>query len=205
PLGAHILTFMSHQAARQGQPVEAVTLIETALAGMRAHATPALLAQVHSQQAYAFAVLHNSSACTAALSQARTQVEQLKPDDDPPWLYWMNPSLVTVRGGDCLLKLGQAEEAAAMLNEGIVELSESFMRDRQIYITHLADALARPGKQHDLDAAAGLGMQSIDLVENLHSKRSTDLLRHLYHQMMPHAMVPAVGNFLERAEGLVTV
>jgi transcriptional regulator with XRE-family HTH domain/tetratricopeptide (TPR) repeat protein len=205
PFGAHILTFMAHQAARQGQPAEAVTFIETALAGTRGHATPALLAQLHSQQAYAFAALHDTSACTAAISQARTQVEQLKPDDDPPWLYWMSPSLVTVRSGDCLLKLGQVEQAAAMLNEGVAEFRELFVRDKQIYITYLADALVRPGKQRDLDAAAGLGMQSIDLAESLNSNRGMDLLRDLYHQMTPYAKVPAVGDFLERARDLVTV
>jgi DNA-binding XRE family transcriptional regulator len=205
PFGAHILTFMAHQAARQGQPAEAVTFIETALAGTRGHATPALLAQLHSQQAYAFAALHDTSACTAAISQARTQAEQLKPDDDPPWLYWMSPSLVTVRSGDCLLKLGQVEQAAAMLNEGVAEFRESFVRDKQIYITHLADALVRPGKQRDLDAAAGLGMQSIDLAESLNSNRGMDLLRDLYRQMTPYAKVPAVGDFLERARDLVTV
>jgi DNA-binding XRE family transcriptional regulator len=205
PFGAHILTFMAHQAARQGQPAEAVTFIETALAGTRGQATPALLAQLYSQQAYAFAALHDTSACTAAISQARTQVEQLKLEDDLPWLYWMSSSLVTVRSGDCLLKLGQAEQAAAMLNEGIVEFSESFVRDRQIYMTYLADALARPGKQRDLDAAARLGMESIDLAESLDSNRGIDLLRDLCHQMTPHAKVPAVGDFLERARGLVTV
>jgi hypothetical protein len=117
----------------------------------------------------------------------------------------MSPSLVTVRSGDCLLKLGQVEQAATMLNEGIAEFSESFVRDRQIYITYLADALARPGKQRDLDAAAGLGMESIDLAESLDSNRSMDLLRALYHQMTPHAKVSAVGDFLERARGLMTV
>jgi transcriptional regulator with XRE-family HTH domain len=35
PLGAHVLSLMAEQAARQGQPAEAVTLIETALAGTR--------------------------------------------------------------------------------------------------------------------------------------------------------------------------
>jgi hypothetical protein len=44
-----------------------------------------------------------------------------------------------------------------MLHEGIAQLPGSFVRDRQIVVTHLASALARPGKQHDLDAAAKLG------------------------------------------------
>ena len=84
PLGAHILAFMTNQAAQQGQPAEGVTFIETALAGTRGRATPALLAELHIWQAMAFATLGDTSVCTAAISQARTQVEQLKSDDDPP-------------------------------------------------------------------------------------------------------------------------
>lgn len=203
--GAHILATMANQAARQGQPAEGVTLVETALAGTRGQATPALLAELHFRQAYAFAALRDSSACTAAISQARTQVEQLKPDDDPPWLYWLDPAAIAVGAGSCLLQLGQAERAAAMLGEGIAQFSETFVRDRQVYTTYLADALSRPGKQFDLEAAAGLGMQSIDLAESLDSNTNTGtgLLRDLYFRMKPHGKVPAARDFLERARGFV--
>ncbi|MGH3814093.1 MAG: hypothetical protein ACRDUV_16845, partial [Pseudonocardiaceae bacterium] len=203
PFGAHILATMANQAARQGQPTEGVTFIETALAGTHGKATPALLAELHIRQAQAFATLRDTSACMAAISQARTQVELLKPDDDPSWLYWLDPAAITVTAGSCLLQLGQAERAVAMLNEGIAQFGESFVRDRQIYITYLADALVRPGKQRDLDAAAGLGMQSIDLAESLDSARGTGLLRDLYFQMKPHGEVPAVRDFLERVRGFV--
>ncbi len=203
PLGAHILATMANQAARQGQPAEGVTFIETALAGTRGRATPALLAELHIWQALAFATLRDTPACTAAISQARTQVEQLKPDDDPSWLYWLNPAAITISAGNCLLLLGQADQAAALLDEGIAEFSESFVRDRQIHLTQLAEARARPGKQRDLDAAAGLGMQSIDLAESLNSTRGTGLLRDLYYQLRPYAKVPAVQDFLERARGFV--
>jgi transcriptional regulator with XRE-family HTH domain len=201
--GAHILATMANQAARQGQPAEGVTLVETALAGMRGRATPALLAELHIRQAQAFAALRDTSACTAALSQARTQVEQLKPDDDPPWLYWLDTAAITVTAGSCLLQLGQAERAAVLLNEGAAQFGESFVRDRQIYTTYLADALTRPGKQRDLEAAAGLGVQSIDLAETLDATRGAGLLRDLYFRMKPHGEVPAVRDFLERARGFV--
>jgi len=46
PLGAYILGSMAEQVARQGQPDDAVTLIETALAGSRGWQTPRLLAGV---------------------------------------------------------------------------------------------------------------------------------------------------------------
>ena len=47
PLGAHILSCMAEQAARQGQPAEAATLIDTALAGMGSQQAPRLLAELH--------------------------------------------------------------------------------------------------------------------------------------------------------------
>ena len=203
PLGAHILATMASHAARQGQSAEGVTFVETALTGTRGRATPALLAELHFRQAYVFATLRDTSACTAAISQARTQVEQLKPDDDPPWLYWLDPAAIAVGAGDCLLLLGQPDQAAALLDEGMAQLGESFVRDRQLYLTRLAVARARPGKQRDLDAAAGLGMQSIDLAESLESNTGAGHLRHLYLRMQPHAEVPAVREFLERARGFV--
>ncbi|MDQ3761344.1 MAG: hypothetical protein M3460_06475 [Actinomycetota bacterium] len=195
---------MANQASRQGQPAEGVTFIETALAGTRGQVTPAPLAELHIRQAMAFASLRDTSACTAAIFQARTQAKQLKPDDDPPWLYWLDPAAITVTAGSCLLQLGQAEQAAAMLSEGITQYSEPFVRDRQIYVTYLAEALARPGKQRDPDAAARLGMQSIDLAEGLDSTRGTSRLRDLYYQLRPYAKIPAVQDFLERARDFVT-
>jgi hypothetical protein len=87
PLGAHILGSMAYQTARQGRPAEAVTLIDTAIAGTRARQTPTLLAELNIRKAYAFATLNDASACMAAISQARTHVEQGASDDDPPYLY----------------------------------------------------------------------------------------------------------------------
>jgi DNA-binding XRE family transcriptional regulator len=56
-LGAHVFSCMAEQAARHGQPAEAVTLIDTALAGIRGRQIPNLLAELYGCQAYAFATL----------------------------------------------------------------------------------------------------------------------------------------------------
>ncbi len=205
PLGAHVLSCMAEQAARQGQPAEAVTLIQTALSGTRGCQTPSLLANLYTGQAYAFATLGDASGCTAALSQARTQIERLTPDAEPSWLYWVNPANMTSEVGNALRQLGHAEQAAMVLENGIAMFDDSLPRGRLGYLIHLAHTLVRPGKQRDLDAAAGRGIEAINLAESLDSNRSMGLLRDLCHQMTPHAKVPAVGDFLERARGLVTV
>jgi DNA-binding XRE family transcriptional regulator len=205
PLGAYILRSLAKQATRQGRPANAVTLIETAIAGTRGRQTPALLAELHIQHANALATLRDSSACAAAIAQARTQVEHLTLDDDLPWLYWMNPAEITVSAGYCLLKLGQPDQAATMLEQGIAQFHESFVRDRQINMTRLANALARPGPQRDLDAASSLGMASVDLIDSVDSTRGIGDLHDLYCHLKPHAKVPTVRDFLERARGLVAV
>ncbi|MGH4020358.1 MAG: hypothetical protein ACRDT0_14215 [Pseudonocardiaceae bacterium] len=204
PLGAHILGCMADQAARQGRPAEAVTFVETALVGVRGRETPKLLAELHIRQAYALATLQDTSACIRAVSRARMQVEALEPHSDPLWLYWVSPAEITAGAGDCLLQLGQPDRATALLDEGITLFDESFARDRQVYLTHLADARSRPRRQRDLDVAASRGMAAIQLAESLVSTRSVDCLRELYGQMTPHAQVPAVRDFLERLRGFLT-
>lgn len=75
PLGAHILASLAHQTSR-GQPAEAVTLIETALAGTRGRATSALLAELHIRHAEALGTLRDISGCTTAISQAITMLQE---------------------------------------------------------------------------------------------------------------------------------
>lgn len=84
PLGEHILSCMAQQAARQGRPAEAVTLIETALTGVRGRQTPRLLAELHIStgicgSARRIGLRDSSFPC-------REYVEPR--DEDPPWLYW---------------------------------------------------------------------------------------------------------------------
>jgi tetratricopeptide (TPR) repeat protein len=201
-LGAHILGSMAYQTARQGRPAEAVTLVDTAIAGTRGWQTPALLAELDIRKAYAFATLGDASACMGTISRARTHVEEGASDDDPPYLYWVRPAEITTGAGDCLLQLGRTDQAAALINQGIAMFDAPFVRDRQISMTQLADALARPGKQHDLDGAVTLGMQSLELGKGLDSTRGLDHLRNLYRRLRTHDKVPAVREFLERMEGL---
>jgi transcriptional regulator with XRE-family HTH domain len=203
PLGAHILGCMADQAARHGRPTEAVTLLETALAGIRGWETPRLLAELHMWKACILANLQDGSACEAALAKARTQVEQFEPDSDPRWSYWVTPAWITAAAGHCLLRLGQPGQATELLEGGIALFDESFARDRQIYLIHLATALVQPGPQRDVEAAADRGLAAVRLVEGVTSTLGIDRLRDLYLQMQSHASVPAVGEFLERARGIL--
>ena len=204
-LGAHILGCMAEQAARQGRPAEAVTFIETAMAGARGWQTPNLLAVLYNRQADAFAALDDASSCTTAISKARTQIERLTPATaiEPSYLYWVNPANMTAEVGNCLQQLGHSDRAVVLLEDGLATFDDSLPRGRQGYLTSLASTLARPGPQRDLDAAASRGIEAITLAEDLNSIRSVGLVHDLSRQMKQHANVPAVREFLERAKEFV--
>ncbi|HEU0087742.1 MAG TPA: hypothetical protein VFQ77_08840 [Pseudonocardiaceae bacterium] len=202
-LGAHILGEMAYQAAHQGRPREAVTFIDTALAGTRGEQPPRLLAQLYIQQAHAFAAVHDASSCVRAISRARIYVEQSATDDDPPYLYWVRPAEITTSAGECLLQLGQPDRAAVLIDQGLTMFDAPFDRDRQYYLTYVAEALVRPGKQRDVDVAASKGIEAIHLAGSVSSTLNVDRIRDLARHLKPHAKLPAVRDFLEQARGLV--
>ena len=88
----------------------------------------------------------------------------------------------------------------------LIEIALAGIRHQQIpsLLTDSTVARARPGKQCDLDAAE-LGMEAIQLTEDVDSGRCVGLIRNLYHQLTPHATAPAGGDFLDRARDLITV
>jgi len=133
----------------------------------------------------------------------RAQIERLGSADEPSYLYWVNPANMTSEVGNSLRRLGQADQAAAMLNEAIALFDGSLPRGRLGYLIALADVLAQPGKQRDLDAATARGMEAIQIVKTLDSPRSVGLIRDLCQQMTPHTKVPAVRDFVARARELV--
>jgi hypothetical protein len=204
PLGAHILGSMAYQAAREGRPGEAVTLVDTAVAGVRGRETARLLTALYIRQAEAFATLGDSSSCLAAISTTRDQLERIKPDEDLPYLYWVGPAEVTVGAGRCLLTLRKADQAAALL-EGIGLFDESFVRDRRNCLIRHAEALTHPGPQQDFDAAVERGRVALDLSESLDSTRGVDRLRDLVSQLRPHIKAPVVRDFVNRTRELMAV
>ncbi|MGH4023162.1 MAG: hypothetical protein ACRDRV_01100 [Pseudonocardiaceae bacterium] len=58
-----------------------------------------LRAALYPLQAYAFARMRDTSACTAVISKARTHVEHSAHEDEPPYLYWVRPAEVASAHG----------------------------------------------------------------------------------------------------------
>jgi hypothetical protein len=127
----------------------------------------------------------------------------MRPEEDPPWLYWMSRAEVTAHCGKSLLQLGQTDQAEPLLEEGVELFDASLVRDRQHFLTHLADCRLRPGPKRDLVAAASTASEALELATGLSSARGTKRVRDLCTQLKPHSQEPAVREFLDRARTLL--
>ena len=88
-LAAHVVRGMAAQSMHRDQHREAVTLVDSALAGGRGVHTVAQVAFLQSTKARACAALGDMSASTASISAARDAADRMHVGDFPPWLYWL--------------------------------------------------------------------------------------------------------------------
>jgi hypothetical protein len=138
-----------------------------------------------------------------AIAKAQTAVEQIQSADDPAWLYWVNRAHFLHCSGWSMAKVTHTERAVPLLAEAAQLLSDGYQRDQQYTLILLAETLVAPGEQQDLEAAAHHGIEAIQIAETLLSGGSTKRIQELAQQMAPHANLPAVKDFMERARGVV--
>src|SRR5262249_49072419 len=72
--------------------------------------------------------------------------EKINPEADPLRRYGVTRADIAAFNGGVLLRLGRADQAVGPLAEGVRQLDGSMVRDRQLYLTDWAEALARPGR-----------------------------------------------------------
>jgi len=199
PLGANILSCMARQAVELNRPAEAVTLAETALAGVRTAATPKLHARLRDSLAYGQAKLGDEAAFRRSTKLAWQALERAEPDE-PDWLSCISPAILAADTGHHFLLLGKPKEAEPVICAALDGLAAGMVRCRQLYSCGLAEARLRAGK---VDEAIAAGQQALKVSEGLNSARSTARIRSLCQEMKPHLGVPVVREFLERARELV--
>jgi tetratricopeptide (TPR) repeat protein len=118
--------------------------------------------------------------------------ERLDGDSEPPWASWLDSSYIEVQRGRCLSALGEHDQAAAVFQQAIRDLPQSFRRDRGVYLAResLAHARAR-----DPEQAADVGMKAIAIAHDTQSGRVINELAQVSAGLAPWAALPAVASF----------
>lgn len=173
------LASMALQASDQHRPREVLELTTTAQSAR--HATPRLKADLLAREAQGHAGQGDAARARAVMRRARNLAERSRHDDDPAWIDLYGPAEFASHERRVALLLGdtaateEAARTALALNDGI-----AFPRNHALYLTYLADALARRRK---LDEGTAIARQATVAAAGLDSPRVTRQLQAVTHSL----------------------
>lgn len=201
-ISGHILAVMSYQAAMTGNPHDAVALIQASQNGLTNASNPTVLALVAAREAQAQAKAGNASECQEALDRAFETYERLTSQQHTPaWAYYVDEAFLNAQAGRALLDLDDARRAEKYLRTAMAQTDQSFVQARCVYLSRLAVAQLR---QHDLEQACALGLQAIQLANNVNSDHCIDNIRELRRELAPYEGAPSVRDFTEQTRELLS-
>jgi tetratricopeptide (TPR) repeat protein len=193
PLAAVALGRISIISATQDDHSEALLFLKDAQRLAKQQNAFTLLSWLKAEEAEAYAQLQQQKACRQALEQGATFINHIQPDEDT-YGVGFNPSRLLAYEGTCYMRLHQPEEALRALLSGLnsPETPEVFKR---LILTDIAEASIQAGA---IDQACNYLDQSLDLIEQLDSKRSLKDIRKLRQALEPWSNAQAVKKLDER-------
>jgi tetratricopeptide (TPR) repeat protein len=200
--GANILGFMSCQAKDLGQVREAITLAETARAAYPG-ATPRVAAILDLRAAQAYANNQATNDSRRAIDTAFGRLTTSTPTGgEPKWCYWLDDAQANEQAGYCYLKLGDWSRARNHLRTSLRLQAPGMSREGALRRVLLATAYASQD-QPDIDRAASLGGQALDMLANqVDSPRCVGHVNRLIEQLAPFRRNQAVRELTEHASAL---
>ncbi len=181
PLGAEIVAAMSHQAAYLKAPAEAIDLARAAARIAADAGVTAIVAETAVLEAQGLALQGDESASAAALDRAERALDRADRDRDPQWIRYFDEAYLSARFGHCFAALERGDLAQRFAARSL-EMDGRYVRGRQFNLALLAKAHAQAG---NLEQAAAVGMEAVEVAEGLRSARSVDYLRDLADRLAP--------------------
>jgi len=196
PLAGQLVSSLAYLLASRGRSADAVLLAESAVAGCRSEATATTRALFLERVAWAHARMGARGATEQALGGVEEAFARRTPSDDPPWTYWLTPEEIDVMAGRCYVELRLPRRAIPILERSVAAYDEERPREAALYLSWLAEAHIQAG---DIEQAALLASQVLDLTHRTASARTVARVRHLCGVLRPHRGGSGVGEFLESA------
>lgn len=194
PLAGNIISTLSYQLANTGNPREAAMLARTAFAGARHHATASTRALLMEPVAWADAKCGDAASCKRSLGVVEDHFSHAAPEDDPDWVYWLNREEVDVMAGRCYTELRLPSLAEPLLRAATDAYDDTMMRENSLYLSWLAEDYILLG---EIDQAAKLAMEILQLATRVDSARTDERLRHLAKLLKRYKNVQSVAEFLD--------
>ncbi|WP_432091511.1 helix-turn-helix domain-containing protein [Streptomyces sp. NRRL F-5630] len=196
-LRAGALSFLAIQGYSVGDPRDAVTAARTARQLLADQDAPALRAMLLTRQARGHARLREERHALAALQDAEALCARGPGENDPHWLYWVNPGEIHGQRGSVYLELGKPAEAAAAFASARGSLAADAARTKAQFLSRAATAQMRAG---DADAGCATGEEVLAMVRDVRSARLDEHLHSMLAEARRFGGARDVRSFVEHGE-----
>ncbi|MCK9893374.1 hypothetical protein [Frankia sp. AgB32] len=178
-IAANILRCMAHQARSTGDPKTAISLLRSARTGARGRLTATEHALIAASLTRAYGLTGERDQALAYSDIAYGKIEQSKPDDDPPYMYWVGPHTVAHATGSSLADLGNPGAAIPHLVSAVEQVDDEVARDLLEYSATLALAHARAGDSDEAISLAHRAISSTTIPSTIVGTELAELCRQL--------------------------
>jgi len=169
--GGYVVALLANQALYQGRHRQVIQYAETALRGARGTLSPALVTDLTSLQAKAYARIGDRSCCHASMTRAEEMASRIRLSEEPPETSYVQAGLVETQHADALRTLGDLTAARAFAQQSVDAADRSHARGRVHRLATLAVILASQG---DAEAAVGAAGEMLDHAVGMESRRIED-------------------------------
>jgi hypothetical protein len=166
--GGYVVALLANQAMYRGNHRQVIQYAETALRGAGGSLSPALVTDLNSLQAKAYARIGDREGCHASMGRAEDMSVRIRPGEEPPETSYVQAGLVETQHADALRVLGDLGAARAYAQQSVDAAAHSHARGRVHRLATLATILASQG---EAEAAAGTATLMLDQAAGMESRR----------------------------------
>jgi transcriptional regulator with XRE-family HTH domain len=195
PLAAQAISSLAYQTANSDDPRTAVILARSAYEGARHTATATTQALLLERVAWAHACTGELTHTERALDAVDRAFEERRPEEDPPWVYWLDRDEIDVMAGRCYTELRHPAEAVPLLSGVLERYGNSRAREAALYTIWLTESHLQAG---EIDRAGATAIRVLEFADRVNSARSDERLAYLRRALGSHRDVASVRAFDER-------
>ena len=199
--GGYVVALLANQAFYLGWYRHVVQYGETALRGARRWLTPAIVTDLNTLQAKAYARMGDRDGCHASMRQSEEMAARIRTGEELPEAnYALQAGHVEVQHAEALRSLGDLSAARDYAERATAVAAGSHVRGQIHRFATLAMILAG---QEKADAATDVAFRMLDLAVGMESGRVQDRILAVRDAVRTHADGAVARELSERVQDVV--
>lgn len=195
--GGYVVALLANQAMSQAEYRLVIQYCETALRAAHGDLTPALVSDLCTMQARAYARLGDQTACHAQMTRAETAAGHIRRDEEPTETSYVQDGLVETQHAEALRQLGDLTAAEGYALEAVRTAEGAHLRGQVHRHAGLAMIRAQGGR---VDEALAPARVMLERVRGMESGRLHDRVRSVRRALADRSSEPEVQEFAEQCD-----